>query len=33
MPPHMNTKRLEIDEIRLMDIEYVEDITNIANDI
>ncbi len=29
----MNTKRLEIDEIRLTDIEYVEDITNIANDI
>jgi len=33
MPSHMNAKRPGIDEIRPTDILYVDDITNITNEI
>ena len=33
MPSHITAKRLGMDEILPTEIEYVVDITNIANDI
>jgi len=33
MPSHITAKRLDMEEIRPTEIEYVADITNIANEI